>query len=138
MPPLPQYVCAILHNRRGEVLLECRPADAAIAAGRWTCFGGRREVDEAPEAALRRELSEELGWQPGPLTPVVALWVGGELIAWFYAAECDLAVTELRLEPGRSARWVGPQELAGTPLSPWHAATLHAWRSGEAVVSLPD
>jgi len=87
---------------------------------------------------LRRELSEELGWQPGPLTPVVALWVGGELIAWFYAAECDLAVTELRLEPGRSARWVGPRELAGTPLSPWHAATLHAWRSGEAVVSLPD
>ena len=69
---------------------------------------------------------------------MVALWVGGELIAWFYAAECDLAVAELRLEPGRSARWVGPRELAETPLSPWHAATLHAWRSGEAVVSLPD
>lgn len=137
MPHLPQYVCAILHNRRGEVLLEGRPADAVLAPGRWTCFGGRREQGEDPELALRRELREELAWQPESLTRVVALWVAGELIAWFYAAECELTISDLRLEPGRIARWMSHAELGDAPVSPWHAAVLQAWSTGDAQVSLP-
>ena len=59
---LPPYCCCILHEAAtGAVLLEQRGTDAAVAAGRLTCFGGKREPDESPLAAICRELREELG-----------------------------------------------------------------------------
>src|SRR5579859_7212422 len=64
MSPWPKYVCAILEDAEGRFLLESRLDDARLAAGRLTCFGGRREDDESPEECLRRELREELNWEP--------------------------------------------------------------------------
>ncbi len=47
--------------RDGALLLEARPADAAVSAGRWDTPGGHVRDGEAPAAALARELHEELG-----------------------------------------------------------------------------
>jgi 8-oxo-dGTP diphosphatase len=44
----------------GRVLLQRRPAGKALA-GLWEFPGGKVEPDENPEAALIRELREELG-----------------------------------------------------------------------------
>ncbi|MBI3866338.1 MAG: NUDIX domain-containing protein, partial [Planctomycetia bacterium] len=89
IPDWPKYVCAILEDAEGRLLLESRPDDARLAAGRLTCFGGLREAGESPEECLRRELREELAWEPATIEMRVALRVAGELTAWFYLAALD-------------------------------------------------
>jgi 8-oxo-dGTP pyrophosphatase MutT (NUDIX family) len=132
----PQYVCAILEDAEGRLLLESRREDARLAAGRLTCFGGRREAEEAPEECLRRELREELSWEPRTFEKRVELWVAGELVAWFYHALLEVALDQLRVAPGHKALLVSRLALADLPVSPWHAAVLDAWLEGRSVVEL--
>ncbi|BBE33542.1 NTP pyrophosphohydrolase [Sphingosinicella microcystinivorans] len=62
MNPLPirMVVAAALIDRDGRVLLAERPAGKHLA-GTWEFPGGKVETGETPEAALIRELREELG-----------------------------------------------------------------------------
>ncbi len=53
-------VAAALVDRDGRVLLQQRPAGRQMA-GLWEFPGGKIEPGERPEAALIRELREELG-----------------------------------------------------------------------------
>jgi 8-oxo-dGTP diphosphatase len=57
--PLP-VVCAALVDPAGRVLLAERPAGKSMA-GLWEFPGGKIQDGETPEAALARELKEELG-----------------------------------------------------------------------------
>lgn len=58
--PILHVAAAALVDARGRVLLAERPAGKAMA-GLWEFPGGKVENDETPEAALIRELAEELG-----------------------------------------------------------------------------
>ena len=157
----PPYCCCILHERSsGRLFVEQRSADAAVAAGKLTCFGGKREPDEAPTACIERELREELGprWAQGgsrkraraeadeeidapvpSLRRAVDLYVDGALIAWFYEAAAPEADAELHFEAGRSGVWLQSSWFDATPppaakleqVSPWHLCVLRAWRRGE-------
>lgn len=53
-------VAAALFDAEGRVLLAERPKGKAMA-GLWEFPGGKLEAGESPEAALARELKEELG-----------------------------------------------------------------------------
>lgn len=53
-------VGAVIVNEAGEVLCALR-SQAMSLAGHWEFPGGKIEPGEAPEAALRREIQEELG-----------------------------------------------------------------------------
>lgn len=132
----PQYACAVLEDPEGRLLLESRPNDARLAAGRLTCFGGRREAAESPEECLRRELREELSWEPRTLEKRVALWVAGDLVAWFYHATLNVGIDQLPIAPGFKALLVSRLALPELPVSPWHAAALSAWLAGKSVVEL--
>lgn len=56
-----QVVAAVIV--RDGAVLACRRAPHKDAAGRWEFPGGKVEPGETPEAALARELREELGVQ---------------------------------------------------------------------------
>ena len=58
MQPL-VVVAAVI--RDGERVLACRRASGRDAAGLWEFPGGKVEDGESPEAALIREIAEELG-----------------------------------------------------------------------------
>ena len=60
---------ALLH-REGRWFLQRRDPASSHLPGRWEFPGGKVEEGESPEAALRRELGEELAWAPGPLRPL--------------------------------------------------------------------
>lgn len=105
--------------RDGRVLAARRTAPPP-AAGRWELPGGKVEPGETPEAALVREIAEELGctievtaWLPGEvaisdrhvLTVALAALVEGEpqphehdAVRWLAADELD---TVDWLEPDR-------------------------------------
>ena len=136
MDQWPKYVCAILEDAEGHLLLESRRDDARLAAGRLTCFGGRREPGETPEECLRRELREELSWEPQTIEKRVELWVAGELVAWFYHAVLDAGIDQLRVAPGCKALLISRLELSARPVSPWHAAVLDAWMEGRSTAEL--
>jgi 8-oxo-dGTP diphosphatase len=58
----------VLIDPDGRFLLTSRP-EGKVYAGYWEFPGGKVEPGESIEAALRRELHEELGITIGPATP---------------------------------------------------------------------
>jgi 8-oxo-dGTP diphosphatase len=67
-PPIP-VVAAVLTDATGRILLAQRPAHKSLAL-KWEFPGGKVEVGEPPEAALARELREELGIAIAGLRPL--------------------------------------------------------------------
>ena len=59
-PPATHVVAGVITDARGRVLL-ARRAEGSELAGLWEFPGGKVEPGESPEAALARELDEELG-----------------------------------------------------------------------------
>jgi 8-oxo-dGTP diphosphatase len=58
----------VLIDAAGRFLLTSRP-EGQVYAGHWEFPGGKLEQGESVEAALRRELHEELGITIGPVHP---------------------------------------------------------------------
>ena len=59
-----QVAVALLHQG-DRFLLQLRDDNPKILyPGHWAFFGGHLEPDESPEAAIERELIEEIGYQP--------------------------------------------------------------------------
>jgi len=68
-----QVVCGLIEDGGGRVLA-CRRPEGKHLGGLWEFPGGKVEPGDSPEAALVRELREELGIETevtGALTPVV-------------------------------------------------------------------
>ena len=63
MPEIKLIPAVCLVDADGRVLLSQRPA-GQVMAGKWEFPGGNIEAGETPDAALIRELGEELGIAP--------------------------------------------------------------------------
>jgi 8-oxo-dGTP diphosphatase len=120
---------------RGDRVLLARRRAGTHLGGLWEFPGGKIEVAETPEDALRRELAEELGVEVrvGPRWGIlhhryperpVRLHV---LFAWIVRGEPRAVAAE-------ELRWAAPAELAGLQLPgadrPLAAALLRCHREG--------
>lgn len=109
---------AILIKDDGTVLLAQRP-EGKTFAGLWEFPGGKVEVPESPEAALVRELNEELGITVEP-EKLEAFTFVSEDCAAFHLLMALYLVREWENEPvgreGQTLAWVPAPELGNYPM----------------------
>jgi 8-oxo-dGTP diphosphatase len=104
----------------GRVLLAQRPEGKSMA-GLWEFPGGKVEDGETPEAALIRELKEELGidtWHSclAPLTFASHAYPGFHLLMPLFA--CRKWQGTVRATEGQELAWVAPNRLRDYPMPP--------------------
>ena len=97
----------VLINPDGEFLLTSRP-EGKVYAGYWEFPGGKLEAGESVETALRRELTEELGIEIGPVHP----W-RVEIV--------DYAHARVRLHFCKVFEWSGAFEMRERQAMAWQA-----------------
>jgi 8-oxo-dGTP diphosphatase len=104
-------VCGLIEDGDGR-FLACRRAPGQSQAGFWELPGGKIEEDESPEAALRRELDEELGIdvEVGAQLATVEHDYGTIAIR-LVACRCRIAAGAPEAREHAEIRWAGPGEL---------------------------
>jgi 8-oxo-dGTP diphosphatase len=106
--PILNVAAAALVDVAGNVLVQQRPQGKSLA-GLWEFPGGKMEVGETPEAALVRELDEELGIAVDPADLVPASFAsealhGRHLILLLYIVR----------------RWTGAPRAIEADALAWH------------------
>ncbi|HGG06207.1 MAG TPA: 8-oxo-dGTP diphosphatase MutT [Aliiroseovarius sp.] len=109
-----------LIDRDGRVLLAQRP-DGKSMAGLWEFPGGKVEPGETPEAALIRELQEELGidtWESclAPLTFASHSYDDFHLLMPVFACRKWEGVVQPR--EGQALKWVHAADLRNYDMPP--------------------
>jgi 8-oxo-dGTP diphosphatase len=111
-------VAALVRDAGGRILLSQRRADQSLPL-HWEFPGGKIEPGEAPEAALIREVHEELGCgvKVGPIFEVVFhAYESFDLYMLVYEAEIVEGAPEARQVA--AVAWVKAGEIPGMKLPP--------------------
>tara|TARA_B100000949_G_scaffold233981_2_gene251756 strand:+ start:703 stop:1107 length:405 start_codon:yes stop_codon:yes gene_type:complete len=111
--------CALV-DADGRVLLAQRPEGKKLA-GMWEFPGGKVETGERPEAALIRELDEELGvttWESclAPLTFASHAYDEFHLLMPLFI--CRRFEGLPRGREGQALKWVRPRDMRELPMPP--------------------
>ncbi|WP_252255846.1 Nudix family hydrolase [Lysobacter capsici] len=131
-------VAGVIRDARGRILL-ARRTEGRDLAGLWEFPGGKREPGETPQAALSRELHEELGIEAEVGTPLICVpqaYPDKRLI---------LDVREIRawrgsargLE-GQALAWVPPHKLASYAMPPADRPVVAALGQPEHYLVTPE
>src|SRR5215207_10626790 len=115
--PIP-VVCAIISDGAGRVLLAQRPAHKHLGL-KWEFPGGKVESSEAPAAALRREIKEELGCDievERALTSFVHDY--GDVLIEMLPFCCSLTTESHRPSPYEhvALKWIALSDITGVDL----------------------
>ncbi len=119
---------AALIDQDCRVLIAQRPQGKSLA-GLWEFPGGKVEVDERPEAALIRELHEELGISVeeaclAPLTFASFAYPDFHLLMPLYICRRWSGFVEAR--ENQALKWVLPKDLRAYPMPPADAPLIPA------------
>ena len=118
--PLVLVAAAALVDADGRVLLARRPP-GAVMAGLWEFPGGKVDGGETPEAALVRELAEELAIDVtesclAPLTFASHAYDDFHLLMPLYVCRVWKGLPTPR--EGQALKWVRPLDMPGLPMPP--------------------
>ena len=118
--PIVLVVAVALIDADGRVLIAQRP-EGKFMAGLWEFPGGKVESGEAPDAALIRELQEELGVDTrqsclAPLTFASHAYEDFFLLMPLYACRIWKGIPQPR--EGQKLAWVRPAKLGDYPMPP--------------------
>jgi 8-oxo-dGTP diphosphatase len=107
-----KVVAAVINDKEGRVLIAQRGSGMKFQ-GKWEFPGGKVEEGESLEAALQREIKEELG---------LDIELGEDLLSWMHIydfAEIDFIAFnaivkggDLKLLEHQDARWVELKKIA--------------------------
>ena len=126
--PITEVVAAVLTQPDGRVLLAQRPP-GKVYAGYWEFPGGKVEAGESVEAALRRELHEELGITIGAAKPWhVELFDYPHALVRLHFCKVHAWHGEFEMREGQAMSWealpvqVAPLLPGTLPVLGWFAA----------------
>ncbi|MBG7607788.1 MAG: (deoxy)nucleoside triphosphate pyrophosphohydrolase [Verrucomicrobia bacterium] len=107
-------VCGVITNSEGKVLA-CRRGEGRHLAGLWEFPGGKVDEGETPEAALARELKEELGVSVavGEMLETVVEWADGVVSIRLAGYWCLISEGEPVVLEHEEIRWCEVAELEG-------------------------
>ena len=133
-----EVVAGVITDACGRVLL-ARRTEGRDLAGLWEFPGGKREPGESPEAALARELHEELG---------IEVEIGAPLITVpqrYPHKRLRLDVRHIRAwhgnargHEGQALAWVPPARLASYPMPPADIPVVAALLQPDRYLVTPD
>ncbi|MEG3192746.1 Nudix family hydrolase [Lysobacter sp. D1-1-M9] len=137
-PPPIDVIAGVIRDSRGRILL-ARRTEGRDLAGRWEFPGGKREPGESPEAALIRELREELG---------IEVEVGAALITVPQAypqKRLRLDVRHVSAWRGtarglesQALAWVPPARLSSYPMPPADLPVVAALQQPDTCLVTPE
>ena len=121
--------CALVDGD-GRVLVAERPAGKNMA-GLWEFPGGKIEADETPEAALIRELKEELSIDVtaaclAPLSFASHAYDDFHLLMPLYV--CRKWDGQIVPREGQNSKWLRPRDLFDLPMPPADKPLIAALR----------
>ena len=111
MPLIIEVAAALVRDEAGRYLITQRRSGSHLA-GLWEFPGGKIETGESPEAALRRELIEELSatFSVGEkLDTVTWEYPDRTVILHFY--RCTLESGTIEPRESQTMAWVAPERL---------------------------
>jgi 2-amino-4-hydroxy-6-hydroxymethyldihydropteridine diphosphokinase len=102
----------LIENGRGEVLLQLRDDKQSIPYPNcWGTFGGQIEEGELPEAAIMREIEEELGYRPDRPEQYGMFHCDGYDIFMFRCIDFGLRLDGLQVREGQRAGFFSCADL---------------------------
>ena len=104
-------VAIAIIEQDGKYLMQLRDDIPSIVyPGVWGFFGGHIEPGESPEAALKRELIEEINYHAPSLTKFCSTQAGNYLRHLFYC-RLTVPVSDLELREGWDLKLLSRQEI---------------------------
>ena len=133
-----EVVAGVIRDVRGRVLL-ARRTEGRDLAGLWEFPGGKRESDESPEAALIRELREELGIE----VEIGAALINVPQVYPDKRLRLDVRMIEhwhgtMRGLEGQALVWVPPHKLASYAMPPADRPVVAALRQADRYLVTPE
>jgi len=122
-------VCALIEDAAGRVLVARRPAHKHLG-GLWEFPGGKIEPGEKPEAALRREIREELGCEievGEALAPVRHDYPEVSIELRPFVARLAAGGPAPQPHEHEELRWVTKEDMLGLPMPAADIPVAAAW-----------
>lgn len=117
---------AVIYDSKGQILITQRAAHIS-SGGLWEFPGGKLEKQETPEAALLREIKEEVNLDIVSyefITQIDAQRSDNQLTLYVFLIH-EFKGQAIRQEAQADLRWVDPKTLADYEFPPTNSAILN-------------